>query len=258
MQLIDAHAHFYNSSDYLHHLLQMMDTCGISKCCLSGLGKIFNCKSNKDVKNAFECYPDKIIGSYFIRPGKVSPAEIEEAHSQGFKMLKVSIPTKSYDNKSFFPLWKKAEELEMPVLFHTGIVTIAQNARNENVSSWNMHPMRLEPIANAFPNLNLIIAHLGVHWNEDAAELMRMRPNVYSDITGEPDGWRVRAERIGIKKWLWWEGAFKKLIFGTDVFYNKIPLILEQDKNRLQKYKIDHETKSLFFSKNIIKLLGMD
>jgi hypothetical protein len=258
MQIIDAHAHLYDFPNYLGNLIETMDECGIDKCCSSGLGKIFNCKTNEDVRKAFNKYPERIIGSYFIRPGKSKPIEIEEAHDQGFKMLKVSIPTKAYNSKSFFPLWKKAEQLKMPILFHTGIVTIFQNGKKEQLSSWNMHPMRLEPIANAFPDLNLIIAHLGVHWNEDAAELIRMRSNVYSDITGEPDGWRMRADKIGMKKWLWWEGAFKKLLFGTDVFYSKIPLIIKQDTLRLNKYNIDEDTRRLYFSKNILKLLGMD
>jgi len=258
MQIVDAHAHLYDLPNYLRNLIQMMDECGINKCCLSGLGKIFNCKTNQEVRKAFKKYPKRIIGSYFIRPGKSNPNEIEEAYTQGFKMLKVSIPMKAYNDRSFFPLWKKAERLHMPILFHTGIVTTFQNGKKEQISSWNMHPMRLEPIANAFPDLTLIIAHLGVHWNEDAAELIRMRPNVYSDITGEPDGWRMRADKIGMKRWLWWEGAFKKLLFGTDVFYSKIPLILKQDKLRLNKYNIDDDTRILYFSKNILKLLGMD
>jgi predicted TIM-barrel fold metal-dependent hydrolase len=235
-----------------------MNECGINKCCLSGLGEVFHCKRNKHVKKALETYPQRIIGSYFIRPGKSEPSEIETAYDDGFKMLKVSVPSKPYNHKSFYPLWEKAEGLQLPILFHTGIVTyFNDNDENPEISSWDMHPMRLEPIANAFPELNIIIAHLGIHWNKEAAELIRMRPNVYSDITGEPDGWRVRADKVGLRTWLWWDGAFKKLIFGTDVFETKIPSILKQDKKRFNTLNIDQTTKELYFSKNILKLLGM-
>jgi hypothetical protein len=258
MQIIDAHSHLYDSPNYLRKLIEKMDECGISKCCLSGLGDLFNCKTNKDVREAFQKFPDRIIGAYFIRPGKSSPDEIEDSYDQGFKMIKVSIPRKPYNDKELFPLWEKAEELKMPILFHTGVITIFKNGREEYISSWDMHPMRLEPIANSFPKLNLIIAHLGVHWNEDAAELLRMRSNVYSDITGEPDGWRIRADKIGFKKWLWWEDAFKKLVFGTDVFFSKIPIILNQDKKRWSKYNLDEDTRKLYFSQNIKNLLYMD
>ena len=144
----------------------------------------------------------------------------------------------------------------MPILFHTGIVTVPKKNHGERVSSWDMHPMRLEPIANMFPKLNLIIAHLGVHWNDDAAELLRMRKNVYADLSGAPLGWRKRVDSIGITNWLWWPDAFKKIIFGTDVIYSQITQILQEDISRLEKCNIDLKTRDLFFSGNILKLLG--
>ncbi|MBD3195298.1 MAG: amidohydrolase family protein [Candidatus Lokiarchaeota archaeon] len=256
MQIIDAHAHYLNLPNYLENLIEMMDQCHIDMCCLSGLGKIFNCKDNEDVKDAMKKYPNRIIGSYYIRLGQSKIEELEDAYSHGFRMLKTSIPFKPYDHPNFFPMWQKAADYQFPVLFHTGIVTMFQKPQDKYISSWFMHPMRLEPIANKFNKLNLIIAHLGVHWNKDAAELIRMRPNVYADITGEPDGWRIRADKIGLDKWLWWDKAYEKLVFGTDVHYTKIPIILKQDKERINQLQFTNSEKSLFYSKNILKLLG--
>ena len=119
-------------------------------------------------------------------------------------------------------------------------------------------PMRLEPITREFPDLGIIIAHLGVHWNTDAAELARMRPNVYVDLTGEPDGWRMRADTVGMDKWLWWPGAFEKVVFGTDVHYSKIGQILEEDINRLDWLNIPTQTRRKIFAGNILGLLGME
>ncbi|MFX1253891.1 MAG: amidohydrolase family protein [Promethearchaeota archaeon] len=256
MKIIDAHAHLLAESDYLENLLEEMDKCGIEKCCISGLGILFRCLDNKAVKNAFNRYPDRFVGSVFIRPGLNGPADIRRAHNEGFRMVKVTIPQKAYDDASYFPLWEVTQELEMPVLFHTGIVTTSQRAPREKISSWYMHPMRIEPITNAFPDLKIIIAHLGVHWNNDAAELARMRPNVFVDLTGEPDGWRVRADTIGMDKWLWWPGAFKKVVFGTDVHYTKIQQILREDQLRLDKLMINQQTREQIFAGNILRLLG--
>ena len=146
----------------------------------------------------------------------------------------------------------------MPVLFHTGIVTTIGEASAEMISSWNMHPMRIEPITREFPELGVIIAHLGIHWNADAAELARMRPNVYVDLTGEPDGWRARGDREGMDKWLWWPGAFEKVVFGTDVHFSKIRQILSQDYDRLDKLKINQDIRRKIFSGNILRLLHME
>lgn len=256
MRIIDAHAHLPDIEGYLESLIKIMDECGIEKACISGLGKLFCCVEDDGIKDAVDKYPDRLIGSVFIRPGVDGPQKIEDYFNHGFKMVKVSVPTKPYDDISFFPLWKKADELKMPILFHTGIVTLPKMLPEERISSWHMHPMRLEPISNAFPDLNIIIAHLGIHWNDDAAELIRMKSNVYADLTGEPDGWRVRADAIGIKRWLWWPGAFKKIVFGTDVFPSKISLILEQDLKRLDKYKVSKETRESIFSGNLLKMIG--
>ena len=256
MRRVDAHVHLFNTPSYLEKVIETMDKIGIERCCLSGLGDLFGCVNNAVVKNAFEKYPERIIGAYYLRPGIDSELDISNAHEQGFKLIKVTLPKKPYDHEDFFSLWCKAEELSMPILFHTGVVTVMKEIPNENISSWFMHPMRIETIANAFPNLKIIIAHLGVHWNEDAAELIRMKKNVFADLSGSPTGWRVRADRIGMDHWLWWPGAFKKIVFGSDVIFTDIQKIVEEDKKRLRLLNIDQKTQELIFYKNILRMIG--
>ena len=256
MRIIDCHAHIFDSRDYVENLIKAMNENNIEKTCVSGLGKNFKCVENQGIKEVFEKYPDRFIGAYYLRPGYGKVDEIEKAYANGFQMLKISLPEKPYDDPSFFRLWESAQELKMPILFHTGVVTLAKSSKNEYISSWYMHPMRIEPIANSFPKLNMIIAHLGVHWNEDAAEVIRMKRNVYADLSGAPQGWRMRADAIGMNYYLWWKDAFKKIIFGTDVFYNQIALILKEDMQRLTDLNIDQETQNLIFSGNILKMLG--
>jgi predicted TIM-barrel fold metal-dependent hydrolase len=256
MRIIDAHVHLFDIQGYLENLIIAMDEAGIERCCLSGLGHLFKCVNNDGVEKAMEKFPDRIIGTFYIRPGINSKNDIIEAHEKGFKLLKVTLPKKPYDHHDYFPLWQTASELKMPILFHTGVVTLFNDEPNEQISSWYMHPMRIETIANAFPNLKMIIAHLGVHWNDDAAELIRMKKNVYADLSGAPNGWRLRADKIGMDHWLWWPGAFKKIVFGSDVMYNTIQQILTEDINRLDNFQIDQKTRDLIFYKNISKMLG--
>lgn len=256
MKIIDAHAHIFNTPNYVKNLLQAMDENGIEKACISGIGDIFGSVTNKDIGELIKEYPDRFIGAYYIRPGKSRADEIAAAYSQGFQMIKVTMTLKPYDDSSLYPLWKKAEDYKMPILFHTGILTTLRSAPEERISSWNMHPMRLEPIANAFPKLNLIIAHLGVHWNTDAAELARMRLNVFVDLTGEPTGWRLHADAMGMTHFLWWPKAFEKVIFGTDVIPPKIATILNQDKERYRKLNLPEKTQENIFGKTILRLIG--
>ena len=255
-RIIDAHAHLIDEPGYLDRLLMTMDACGIEKCCLSGIGSLFGCAGDDEVRAALQAHPDRAVGAVFVRPGADTSEKIRRAHGDGFRMVKVSIPLDPYDSRYYFPLWETAAELGMPVLFHTGIVTLRQEAPDERISSWHMHPMRIEPISRAFPRLGIIIAHLGIHWNDDAAELCRMRPNVYCDLTGEPGGWRARADRVGMEKWLWWPDAFDKVVFGTDVHCSKIGTIVREDTARLERLGIGEQTRRHVLSANILKLLG--
>ncbi len=255
MRIIDAHNHLYAEPGYLDLLLRTMDSLGIEKCCLSGLGSLFGFADNAAVEAAFRAHPDRIVGAYFVRPGLDDGSSVYEARERGFRILKVTLPRIPYDDPAGFPLWAAAMECGMPVLFHTGIVTV-RDAPGEGISSWNMHPMRIEPITREFPELPVIIAHLGIHWNRDAAELARMRRNVYVDLTGEPGGWRVYMDRIGLDHWLWWPGAFRKIVFGTDVHARKMGVILEQDRQRLARFGVDAETQAGIFGETILRLLG--
>ena len=36
------------------------------------------------------------------------PKDIKNAHEEGFKMVKVTLPRRPYDVPSFFPLWEMA------------------------------------------------------------------------------------------------------------------------------------------------------
>lgn len=257
MEIIDAHAHLLGESGYLDNLLRTMDECGIATCCMSGLGELFGHADNARVRLAFLAHPDRIVGAVFVRPGIDEPERIDRAYEEGFRMVKVHLPRVPYNDVSCFDLWAKANERRMPVLFHTGVVSCKESPA-EHISSWYMHPMRLEPITRTFPELGIIVAHLGIHWNADAAELARMRPNVYVDLTGEPDGWRMRADAVGMESWLWWPGSFEKVVFGTDVHYSKIRRILDEDVNRIDRLNIPVQTRWKIFAGNILKLLGME
>ncbi len=256
MKIIDAHAHLYNEPDYAERLLEAMDGCNIEKTCISGLGQLYSFGTNDDVKNALKRHKDRFIGAVAVRPGCDSAEKIQWGFENGFTMVKVYLPKSGYEDPAYFGLWQKCVELKMPALFHTGIVT-CKDVPGQGVSSWNMHPLRIEPITREFPDMKIIIAHLGVSSNMDAAELARLRPNVYVDLTGDPAGWRIRLDREGADKYLWWLGAFNKVIFGTDVHHSKIKQVLSDDIKRYEKLNIDKQTIHNIFYGNIAKILNL-
>ncbi len=257
MEIIDAHANILALPGYVLELMTEMNRLEISKACISGMGSMFNSVTNKEILKIVDDFSPRFVGTYFIRPGVTNALEIQDAHSLGFRMLKAAIPKKPYNDPAFLPLWGAAQRLNMPILFHTGLITVAESSPKDMVLSLDMHPLRLEPIANSFPDLNIILSQLGGHWNTDAAELARMRANVYLDLTGEQDGWRKRIDSIGLEKFLYWENAFQDLVFGTNTEPSKIEQILNEDKNRYTKLKLDETTQQMIFSENIKKMLSI-
>jgi predicted TIM-barrel fold metal-dependent hydrolase len=124
----------------------------------------------------------------FARIDLTRPAEVDVQYlfDMGCVGLKFIGPYRDYDDECFLPIYAKAEELGMPILFHTGILGKGcEEPRGiRGISSARMKPEFLDTIARAFPDLILQGAHLGNPWYEIALEIMRYNRNLYWDICG--------------------------------------------------------------------------
>lgn len=255
--IIDAHAHYYDEPDYLEKLIEEYQRLGIDKVCLSGLGPLFNQKGNDDVRLAFNKYPDRVIGFGYLRLGVDDKGKVKEFKERGFSGLKCTCPKHNYDDERFFEIYEQAEEYRMPILFHTGIITIKRKGRFRDISSKRMKPICLERIALAFPSLNIIGAHLGIPWFSEAATLTRIVSNIYFDITGAPTGWRLQKDISFFKELLYWENAFSKIVFGTDVHIKDVEDALLRDKKLFEDLGVGKEDKEKIFGGTIKKLLNL-
>jgi predicted TIM-barrel fold metal-dependent hydrolase len=255
--IIDVHAHLLPEPDYAKKLIDTAKRLGIDKICLSALGPQFNQPTNEDVKKTFLKYPDVIIGAYYLRLGTDKPDTVDKLYEEGFRMLKVTCPAKNYDDESYYPIYEKAERYKLPILFHTGMVFRSDKDKHYNVSSARMRPVFLDTIARAFPSLNMIGAHLGVPWHEEACGVARFNPNVYFDITGAKCGWRSHKTPLFFKEVLWWQGAFEKIVFGTDVHYSEVKEVINDYKYILNALNIDTGTQGKIFGETILRVLNI-
>ena len=246
-EYIDSHVHFDYKADmgaFVKAARKHSLAFAVSAC-----GPMWAHHDNDAVAEAVRKYPDTVIGMAYIALGRGGTPEIvERAHSDGFSGLKVICPTKDYDSEEYFPIYAKAEELRMPVLFHTGVVARADvwleqrkkagkpvpphdDPRTFNISSKRMEPMCVDGIARAFPDLNCIMAHFGSTGRRDVCEgIIRWNPNVYGDLTryscmynvdDSPQGWHIEPEFV--EKYAAELRALNaaryssKLLYGTDV-----------------------------------------
>ena len=78
-------------------------------------------------------------------------------------------------------MYRRAEELGMPVMVHTG-TSIFPGARNVYAD-----PLPLDDVGVDFPDLAVILAHLGRPlWADASFFLLRRHPNFWGDVSGIP------------------------------------------------------------------------
>ena len=142
-------------------------------------------------------------------------------------IFRVRIPKQRYSEEAYFPVYERASDHKLPWLFHTGIVRMPSPLPGEHIASSSMEPIHLEAVAQEFPELKIIIAHLGVQSYLTAVTLIRIFPNIYADLTGSLPGWRIHFDADDWKKIFRWENSSQKVLFGTDVHYSQFSQAIE-------------------------------
>jgi uncharacterized protein len=144
-------------------------------------------------------------------------SEIEYFAGNGARGIKLHRPKRDWDSEHYFPIYERIEKHGMMALFHTGITSNGMP---------RMRPSFILTVSVKFPELYILGAHLGNPWYTEAAEVARLRPRVYWDVTGSTLIKKEKSLSV-FKEYLWWEGptnhssptavhAFEKILFGTD------------------------------------------
>jgi predicted TIM-barrel fold metal-dependent hydrolase len=171
--------------------------------------------------------------------------ELEElVRNQGFKGLKL-YPTYQhfYPNEvKIYPLYAKAQELDIPVLMHIGS-SIFTGSRLKYGD-----PIYIDDVAVDFPELKVLQAHSGrPFWYEKAFALSRIHENVYMEISGLPPQklltYFPKLERIA-----------HKVIYGSD--WPSVPTFKE-NIIALQGLNMSTEAKRMILGENAARLLKL-
>ncbi|GAB3618421.1 4-hydroxyphenyl-beta-ketoacyl-CoA hydrolase [Okibacterium endophyticum] len=109
---------------------------------------------------------------------------IEESGVRGFKFH----PTvQGFDpsDERFHPLYDTIRRAGIPALFHTGQTGIGAGmpgGRGFHLALSN--PMLLDKVAAAFPDLQIIMAHPSVPWQDEALSVATHKHNTWIDLSG--------------------------------------------------------------------------
>jgi predicted TIM-barrel fold metal-dependent hydrolase len=145
---------------------------------------------NDYVASIVEQYPDQFMGFASVDPwkGKMAIQELERSVKElGLRGLKLHPSTQAFfpNDARFNPLWAKATELAIPVLFHSGQTGVGAGAPGGGGYKLKYsHPMLLDDVAADFPDLTIIIAHPSVPWQEEQLAVALHKSNVFIDLSG--------------------------------------------------------------------------
>ena len=210
---------------------------GVVKASLLCGGRMGAVRIGPDYEQSLEYarrHEDLFVPSAVVDPEELSGRDIRHLHGLGYRGLKMIGVRRPYDDYKYFGVYQAAEELDMPILFHLGVIgggvdySITHPRRDpqaaatmqrmrqmgrmqgRDVSAMRMRPFHLDTIANNFPALRMIGAHMGGTGNYDeAASVTRWRHNVYLDLSGGLTIERHAVERrlvgfeIGVEKLTW-------------------------------------------------------
>jgi len=101
----------------------------------------------------------------------------------GFRGLKLYPTYQQYylNDPMLYPLYAKAQELRIPVMWHTGSSVFPASRLKYG------DPLHGDDVAVDFPDLTLIMAHSGRPiWYDHAYTLARLHENVYMELAGLP------------------------------------------------------------------------
>lgn len=146
--------------------------------------------SSADIADQAADHADVLIpfGSVDPRQGE---AAVERARSlvgdhgvMGFK-FHPSLQAFDPSDEAFYPLWSAIAELGVPALFHTGQNGIGAGMRGGGgIKAGFSNPMLLDAVAADLPDLDVIMAHPSVPWQEEANSIATHKTNVHIDLSG--------------------------------------------------------------------------
>lgn len=182
--IIDAYNNVWQAggtSDYLtaesytpEDMIGAMDHAGVDMAVGCSLGQMVD---NSFIAQTMELYPTRIIGFGQVNPRNIDAIETIDnlAQNLGLKGLKLHPTMHGYhfaDHGLLDPIFDAARRNNLVVLV---------NALDDPFCA----PLSVEEISRSFPDVPVLIAHMGTVWNVNEAILVAQRnPQIYLETSG--------------------------------------------------------------------------
>jgi predicted TIM-barrel fold metal-dependent hydrolase len=286
MKIFDVHIHFPRDWEHpdadpapmLDRLAEVAAAAGVTKGCVLSGGR-FSPPHERCIE-LLSRYPEIFIPVAIIDPEETDGAGVQRLYDMGYRGLKLIGVGRPYDEPDYFSAYARAERLGMPILFHLGVIgggldySITHPRRDaaaaqayermmamqdrmgpRTISATRMHPFHLDTIANRFPKLKIIGAHLGNQGNyEYSASVARWRHNVWFDMSGGETIERHAVERRLIAG----EFGVEKLVFGSDCGMDDIRDHIDRFEAMYDSLGLDDDARERLWWRNGAEIYGLE
>lgn len=286
MKIFDVHIHYprnwenldEDTAPLVDRLAEVATAAGITKGCLLTGGR-FGPTYERGIEVASK-YSDLFIPVAVIDPEETDGEGVQRLYDMGYRGLKLIGVARPYDEPDYMSAYAKAEELQMPVLFHMGVIgggldysithprrdaaaaqayqrwlAMLDRIPSRNVSAGRMSPLHLDTIANRFPRLRIIGAHLGNQGNyEYSASVARWRHNVYFDMSGGETIERHAIER----KLIGTEIGIEKLVWGSDCGMDEIRTHIDRFEAMYDLLELSEDERERLWWRNAAEIYGLE
>jgi predicted TIM-barrel fold metal-dependent hydrolase len=281
MKIWDVHVHYpfnwqqpdADPSERLPLLAEALRNAGIVRASLLSGGRFG--PSHEEAIERLQPYAPLMVPVAVVDPEITSGDRIRELHAMGYRGLKMIGVKRPYDEPDYFPMYAAAEELRMPILLHLGVIgggidysrthprrdpeaarrlrMMRERMQPRDVSAARMHPFHLDTIANNFPDLPLIGAHMGGTGNYDAASsVARWRHNVHFDLSGGETIEQHAVERGLIGR----EIGAEKLVWGSDCGIDEIQEHVDRFVRIFEDLRLTDDQADRIWYRNAAEMFG--
>ncbi|MBN2333988.1 amidohydrolase [Candidatus Bathyarchaeota archaeon] len=250
MVVIDGHTHFAGPGrglqpNTVEEFTTIMDRNGIDAVVTcapySSIGKDRTYdETNEFLAKATEEAGGRIIPFMRVNPHLQENAlnSIKKGAKQGFRGIKFHPRNEAFPINSeelAFPIAELAVKLGMPILIHTG----------EPDTYGYAQPTLVGDLADSFPDLTLVIGHMGKRLYEDAICVARWFDNIILETSFRSHADIARAvKRIGADR----------VVYGSDTPFG----IPEVEMLKVRVADISPEEKRLVLGDNMARILGLE
>ncbi|NOZ41094.1 MAG: amidohydrolase family protein [Planctomycetes bacterium] len=167
-------------------------------------------------------HPETLLGFLSLDPTQEGwQDELRDGHERlglrGIKLMSMYAGFRP-DDSQLDPLWTYAQTHQLPVLLHTGTTFVAQAPLECTL------PRHLDNVAIRFPDVKIIMAHLGHPYEGECVAVIRKHSNVFADISAlHYRPFQLYHSLMLVQEY----GVWDKVLFGTDFPFTTVDATID-------------------------------